>query len=144
MSESLKTDASPLLPHTMPARFLTDVLNFTATSIEGLAVIPAAHPLVVGGRAPAFLGIECGAQAAAALEALSMARAGTVAGQRIGRLVRIREAMFLTRDLPAGTSLTVLARMDASAPPLGIYSITVSVGEATAVTAIISTHASGQ
>lgn len=144
MSEQPRTDAALLLPHTLPARFLTDVLNFTATSIEGIAVIPVAHPLVAGDRAPAFLGIECGAQAAAALEALSTAGTGASVGPRIGRLVRIRQAMFLTRDLPAGTPLTVLARMDASAPPLGIYSITVSVGDATKVTAIISTHASGQ
>ena len=64
------TGGGDLLPHTGTARLLTDVVRSAAGFIEATCLVPETHPLVVGGRAPCFLGLELGAQAAAALEAL--------------------------------------------------------------------------
>lgn len=131
-----------LLPHTMPARFLTEIIAFTSTSIEAVAVIPFEHPLVTDAGAPAFLGIECGAQAAAALEALLRGRDGTPVVARIGHLVRISEAAFLVPRVPAGRPLAVSALMNASAPPLAIYSVTVRVDGTVTISATLSTYSS--
>ena len=78
----------PLLPHTGTALLLTTVVRSDATSIEATGLVPAAHPLVCGGRAPAILGLELGAQAAAAMEALARAVAATSRGPRLGYVVR--------------------------------------------------------
>lgn len=115
-----------MLPHTRTARFLMK---------EGEGRIPAAHPLVIDGRAPAFLGIELGAQAAAALSHGQPSSGNSAGG---GLLVRIREAVFLQPDLPAGMTLQVSAELEAAAPPLAIYRIRVSVGGVEAVRATIS------
>ncbi|MEA2693717.1 MAG: hypothetical protein QOJ16_3104, partial [Acidobacteriota bacterium] len=62
-----------LLPHRDPMRLVRVIVEVAAEldRIHCIAVIPADNPLAAGDRAPAFLGLEAGAQAAAALEALS-------------------------------------------------------------------------
>ena len=122
-----------LLPHAPPARLVRSVLAASAAEIACVAEIPPEHPLVVAGRAPACLGVEAAAQAAAVLEAL--ARREEEPGSRIGYLVGIREARFAAPSLPAGRPFRVTARLTGSAPPLSIYEITAAGG----VTAILST-----
>ena len=126
----------PTLPHSRTARLLTNVLASDATSIEAEGEIEPSHPLVTADRAPNFLGIELGAQAAAALQALSQT------GERVepvmGVLTRIREAIFSMPDLPAGTPLRVFAKLDGAAGPLAIYQIRVSAEGMEAVRATIS------
>jgi predicted hotdog family 3-hydroxylacyl-ACP dehydratase len=87
--------------------------------IRCIAVIPPDNPLATGDRAPAFLGLEAAAQAAAALEALSR-REGDP-GPRLGYLVGVREATFHSLDLPTLEPLTVTVQAAGSAPPLGVY-----------------------
>ncbi len=130
-----------LLPHTGTARFITAIRSHGNGTVEATASIPSTHPLCTNGRAPAFLGIEIGAQAAAVVEAL--ARAGTPGAfaPAIGHLVRVREASFLVRDLPAETSLDVTAQVEGAAPPVAIYRIEVRIDTAIAVAAVITTHA---
>ena len=82
-----------VVPQTGAARMIRDVVRADATSIVATATIDPAHPLVVGGAAPAYLGIEIGAQAAAALAA-STAPAGGEPRAIGGRLVRVRDARF--------------------------------------------------
>lgn len=123
------------LPHTKTARLLTDIVRSDAARIEANGRIPSAHPLVTAGRAPCFLGIELGAQAAAAWQAL--AHEGDRAAP-IGRLARVREAVFLSPNLPVDTPLRVIAEVEATAPPLAIYRIRVSVGDIEALRATIS------
>jgi 3-hydroxymyristoyl/3-hydroxydecanoyl-(acyl carrier protein) dehydratase len=123
--EAPPADALPmgLIPHALPA-----LLVRTAS----LAVIPEDNPFVEAGRAPAFAGLEAGAQAAALLEAL----ARSSGGPRIGYVVAIRNARFRTPWLPAGRPLPVTVTPAGSAPPLAIYEV--SVGEV--VTGLISTY----
>jgi 3-hydroxymyristoyl/3-hydroxydecanoyl-(acyl carrier protein) dehydratase len=124
-----------LLPHAPPARLVRSVVHASGEEILCVAEIPPDHPLAAG-HAPACLGVEAAAQAAAVLEAL--ARREEDAGPRIGYLVGIREARFAIPFLPAGRAFQVTARLTGSAPPLSIYEITTGDGSA-GVTATIST-----
>jgi 3-hydroxyacyl-[acyl-carrier-protein] dehydratase len=111
-----------LVPHALPALLIRT---------GSVAVIPEDNPFVEAGRAPAFVGLEAGAQAAALLEAL-----GLSSGEpRIGYVVAIRNARFRTPWLPAGRPLPVTVKPAGSAPPLSIYEV--SVGEV--VTGLVST-----
>ena len=124
------------LPHTRTARLLTSIVRSDATSIEAVGRIPGAHPLVQNGRLPSLIGIEVGAQAAAALQA-----DGPAATQiRSGRLVRVRDADFIETQLPAETDLIVIAELESAALPLATYRIRVLIGDRVAVHATISTY----
>lgn len=129
-----------LLPHAGTARLLTEVLRSGPGFIEATGRVPAAHPLVAGGRAPCFLGLELGAQAAAALEALERIAASGDRAPHVGYLVRVREAAFSSPDLPVDTPLHVNALLSGAAPPLAIYRIAVSVGGVESLRATLSTH----
>jgi len=122
-----------LLPHAPPARLVQGVLEVSAAGIVCMAEVPPSHPLAAAGRAPALLGIEAAAQAAAVLEAL--ARWVEDPGPRIGYLVGVREARFAVPSLPTGQPFRVSARLRGSAPPLSIYEIAVDE----AVTGTVST-----
>jgi 3-hydroxymyristoyl/3-hydroxydecanoyl-(acyl carrier protein) dehydratase len=118
--------APHLIPHAPPALLVRSA---------SVAVIPEDNPFVEAGRAPAFVGLEAGAQAAALLEAL-----GRSSGEpRIGYVVAIRNARFRTPWLPAGRPLPVAVKPAGSAPPLSIYEV--SVGEV--VTGLVSTYIAG-
>lgn len=129
-----------LLPHTGAARLLTRIVRNDSGLIEATGLVPAAHPLVRAGRAPCFLGLELGAQAAAAQEALGRAASSGEPAARIGQLARVREADFLRPDLPIDTPLRVTAKLEAEAAPLAIYRISVSVNGVEFLRAILSTH----
>jgi predicted hotdog family 3-hydroxylacyl-ACP dehydratase len=122
-----------LLPHAPPARLVHGVLEVSAAGIVCAAEVPPSHPLAAAGRAPALLGIEAAAQAAAVLEAL--ARREEDPGPRIGYLVGVREARFAVPSLPTGRPFRVSASLQGSAPPLSIYEIAVDG----AVTGTVST-----
>ena len=141
MADPIVAEVGDWLPHTSTARLLTNVVRSGAGFIEATGRVPAAHPLVAGGRAPCFLGLELGAQAAAALEALERAAVTGDRAPRIGQLVRVREAAFLEPDLPVDTQLSVTAILDGAAPPLAIYRIRVSVAGLEYLRAVLSTHA---
>lgn len=140
MSDPRPRLVDDLLPHTGTARLLTDVLRSGPRFIEATGRVSAAHPLVAGGRAPCFLGLELGAQAAAALEALGRVAAGGDPAARIGYLVRVREAAFSSPSLPVDTPLHVKALLSGAAPPLAIYRIGVSVGGVESLRATLSTY----
>jgi predicted hotdog family 3-hydroxylacyl-ACP dehydratase len=133
-------DLASLLPHAPPALLVRSVLTASAEEIACEAEIPPDHPLAAAGRAPAWLGVEAAAQAAAVLEAL--ARREENPGPRVGYLVGIREARFASFFLPAGETFRVTARLEGSAPPLSIYATTAGDGSAR-TTATISTFLSG-
>ena len=119
---------------------MRSILAASAEEIACEAGIPPDHPLAAAGHAPAWLGVEAAAQAAAVLEAL--ARREEDPGPRVGYLVGIREARFPSSFLPTGENFRVTARLAGSAPPLSIYAITAGDGSA-ATTATISTFLSG-
>ena len=142
MADQIGDDGPGLLPHSGTARFLTDVVRWGRGFVEAVGHVSAAHPLATGDGAPCFLGLELGAQAAAALEALDRgARTGDRA-PRPGYLVRVHEATFLTSDLPLETPLFVVAQLEGAAPPLAIYRISVAVDGVEFVRARLSTYRS--
>lgn len=128
-----------LLPQTGVARLLTGVQHSDATSIRATGAIARTHPLASGDRAPSYLAIELGAQAAAALTALNGAHDAPAPLR--GRLVRVRTAAFAHATLPVETPLEVTARLVAVAPPLAVYEIEVGVDGTPHVTATLSTYA---
>lgn len=111
-----------LLPHEPPALLLRSVAEVTEGGVVAIAEISPSHPLVTGGRFPAFLTLEAAAQAAAALEALGRREAP---GPRIGYLVGIRDARFTVPSLPAGRRLRVAVRPQGGAFPLSVYAVTI-------------------
>jgi predicted hotdog family 3-hydroxylacyl-ACP dehydratase len=126
-----------LVPHAPPALLVSSVLEVSAEGASAIVKIPADSPFVQTGRAPAFLGLEAGAQTAAVLEALG--REGSE-GPRIGYVVAIRNARFATPWLPAGTPLMVTVKAAGSAPPLSIYEVSLAGG---LVTGTVSTFLQG-
>lgn len=129
-----------LLPHTGCALLLTRIVRSAPDFLEATGRVPSSHPLVNAGTAPCFLGLELGAQAAAALAALARrsANAGNAGG--IGYLVRVREAAFLRPHLPTDTPLRVTARLEGAVPPLSIHRIRVSIDDVDFVRATLGTH----
>lgn len=134
--------APPPLPHQPPARLITAVLEASPEAVTCLAEIPLDHPLVTEGSAPAWLGLEAGAQAAAALEALGRGSAegeGGEAAPRIGYVVAIRGARFRSR-LPVGQPFRVEVRSGGSAPPLAVYEVRAAIAGTEAVAGTVSTY----
>ena len=131
-----------LLPHRGTARLLTEVVRWGEDFIEAIGMVQAAHPLAGVERAPCFLGLELGAQAAAALEALGRAALTGDQVPRTGLLVRVHEATFLMSDLPLETPLVVMAQLEGAAPPLAIYRLSVAVDGTEFLRARLSTYRS--
>ena len=128
-----------LLPHTGAARLLTAIVRSEPGFLEAIGRVGAEHPLACRGKVPSFLGLELGAQAAAAMEALHHLGGADETARRSGYLVRVREAAFTMPDLPANTPLLVTARLEAAASPLAIHRISVRVEGVECVTAVIGT-----
>lgn len=126
-----------LIPHAPPALLVKEMLEVTPEGASAIAWIPGDSPFVQDGRAPAFVGLEAGAQTAAVLEALGRSGEGT--GPRIGYVVAIRNARFRTAWLPAEQPLAVSIKLAGSAPPLSIYEVRVG-GETELVTGLVSTY----
>jgi len=133
-----------LLPHRDPMRLVRVIVEADVERgrIHCIAVIPGDNPLATGDRAPAFLGLEAAAQAAAALEALGR-QSGPAgeSGPRLGYLVGVREAIFHAPDLPVAAPLSVTVQAAGSAPPLAVYEVRVEgpAGDLL-VTATLSTY----
>lgn len=137
-----ETRVPAVVPQTGVARMVCEVVRADQTSIVATATIDRTHPLVVAGEAPAYLGLEIGAQAAAALAA-RLAAAGEPPQAVGGRLVRVRDARFACPVLPAGLPLTVTAECTGAFAPLASYAVQVSHDGAVLVTASLSTYALG-
>jgi len=136
-------DAPPLdalLPQRPPMRFLTSIVNEAVESLTCTACIPATCALVFAGSAPALVGIEAAAQAAAAWEAMRRWRAGGVAAPRVGYLVALRDVVFFAERILADQPLLTWVRLEAAAPPLTHYRVEVSLGGKALVRGMIATY----
>ena len=119
-----------LLPHRGPARLVHAVVSGSDGSatpgargeITCLARVPADHPLVFRGRAPALIAFEMAAQAAAVLSTL----ASGGGAPRIGYLVSVREARLGVADVPALQDLLVTVRAGGGMAPLHSYEVRVT------------------
>ena len=101
--------------------------------------MPSSHALVRDGRAPSFLAIEIGAQAAAAFEVLRRLDRGGDVEPMDGRLVRVRGARIRRADVAADSPIRVVARQVGIMPPLAIYQIEAADTEGPVLDGIIST-----
>lgn len=128
-----------LLPHSSRARLVRRVLAHDGRQLMAEAVFTPDYPACEPEGVPAFVGIEIGAQALAALHALG---ATTPPGTRPtpGFVVRVHDAEFACTHLPVGVPIAVTAVIDASAGALVQARVVVEVGGATAVTANVSTY----
>ncbi len=147
-----------LLPHRGFMLLVESVLEVDEQRIECRGRIPAAHPTVAAGRAPAILGLEMGAQAAGLHAALQARAAGpppepegqggknrVTPAPRLGYLVGIRQARFDESHLPVDVPLRVTAKTAGSLAALALCEITVQrEGESTPrplVRGTVSTYA---
>lgn len=129
------------LPHAPPALLVTGVLAASPERVVCRAEIPLDHPLVSGETAPAYLGLEAGAQAAAAWGALgALAAEGAEESPRIGYVVAIRNARFHVPGLTAGRPFRVEVRPAGSVPPLSIYEVSVETGGEELLAGTVSTY----
>ena len=128
-----------LLPHRGPALLVESVAEVGANAIECWGRVPPESPFAADGKAPAFLGLEMGAQAAAVLEALQRLQEGA-SRPRVGYLVGIRDARF-AGELPVGHRLRVLARAAGGAPPLALYEVSVREDGVEFARGLLSTYA---
>lgn len=142
LSESASLESLPsrpvALPHAPPARLVTGVLAASPERVVCRAEIPLDHPLVWGETAPAYLGLEAGAQAAAAWGALAAEESQE--GPRIGYVVAIRNARFHVPGLTAGRPFRVEVRPAGSVPPLSIYEVSVETGGEELLAGTVSTY----
>lgn len=110
-----------LLPHRPPMRFVQSILSEKADSLTCMATIPSASTLAGSDGAPAVIGLEVAAQAAAAWEALQRWREEGAAAPCIGYLVALREVVFFVERIPADQALSVIVKLDMALPPLSHY-----------------------
>jgi predicted hotdog family 3-hydroxylacyl-ACP dehydratase len=129
-----------LLPHRDPMRLVRVIVEASADAITCIAVIPGDNSLAVGENAPACLGLEAAAQAAAALEALARRAEGGQPSPRLGYLVGVRDAVFHVPDLPVGEPLAVTVRAAGNAGPLSVYEARVELAGRLLVTGTVSTY----
>ena len=128
-----------LIPHRPPASLLTAVEEIAGDRAMCRARIPATHPFVSGGRAPAFVGLEMGAQAAAAVETLARIESAGDGSPRIGYLVGVRDAVFHSPELPVERSLLVSVLLAGRSGTLNVYRIAVTLDGEIVVEGSIST-----
>ena len=142
MTDQARGRGLELLPHRGTARLLNEIVRWRRDFVEAIGEVSAAHPLASAEGAPSLLGLELGAQAAAALEALERRASTGDQTPATGYLVRVHEATFLRSDLPIETPLCVTAQLEGAAPPLAIYRITIAAGGIEFVRARLSTYRS--
>lgn len=107
------------LPHRGLARLIVSVERASASETCCVARIPADHPAVEDGVAPATVALELGAQAAALM---ASAAGGEEPGARVaGRIVSVRQLDVVGHGVAAGRNLAVTVRLVADARPLRIY-----------------------
>jgi predicted hotdog family 3-hydroxylacyl-ACP dehydratase len=128
-----------LVAHRGPARLVKRVLDWDDDSLVCVGRISSGSPFVTDGSAPAFVGLELAAQAAAVHDALLRGRSGSAPGAVGGYLVGIKEAQFGSSLLAANADLKTTVRLIGSAPPLAIYRVRVERAGVECVAASIST-----
>ena len=115
-------DVEGLVPHRRPSLLLIEVRSSSEERIVCAGAIPADHPLADDSGAPAVLGIELAAQAAAAGEGLRRWHESPgLAAPVQGYLVSVARARFRTSLLPVGEPLVAQVRCVATAGRLSSY-----------------------
>ncbi|MEE8522926.1 MAG: hypothetical protein V3T72_03260 [Thermoanaerobaculia bacterium] len=130
-----------LIPHRPPILLVEKIVRFGAGELVCRGVLPAYDRSRRPTAAPPFLALELAAQTAAVLAALEGGESPSQAGA-IGYLAAIRDARFLTPEIPAGRRLLATVRSAGRMPPLRTYSVEVALedGAIGLVTAFLSTY----
>ena len=116
-------DIETLIPHRPPARMIEAVLDRVENLITCSGRISRSHPLAEGRWAPASLGLEMGAQAAAALAVLLARDSDPTFGTGMGYLVGVRDARMRSPTLRTDVEHRVIARKTSGAGPLALFEI---------------------
>jgi 3-hydroxymyristoyl/3-hydroxydecanoyl-(acyl carrier protein) dehydratase len=123
-------DAPPmdaLVPHRPPMRLVERFVGEAEGGATCLARIAEGCGFAQGAAAPAIAMLEAAAQTAAAWEALRRSRASGGREPRIGYLVSARDVVLGRATVPVDTALHATVRLDAHAPPLSHYVVSVAV-----------------
>jgi predicted hotdog family 3-hydroxylacyl-ACP dehydratase len=138
-------DPAEVLPHRGVSLYVRRVLDSDESSITCRAAVDPASPFrratPSGDVVPAWLGLEMGAQAAAAHESVTKRRAGGEARPTGVFVVRCRAATFERPWFDADAELVVTARLTEAAPPLRTYHVRVEAGGAAVAEGRVSTFA---
>lgn len=116
-------DPARVLAQAGPARLVVAVVEIREDGIECEGRVPAGHALAEQGSAPAHLGLELAAQAAAILEA---SRHGAASSPRRGLLVSLRDVRIARPRLPVEEPLRASVRAAGGAGGLALYAVRVT------------------
>jgi len=136
-------DAPPmdaLVPHRLPMRLVERFVGEAEDGATCLARIREGCGFAQGAAAPAIAMLEAAAQTAAAWEALRRTRAAGDREPRIGYLVSARDVVLGRATVPVDTALQATVRLDAHAPPLSRYVVSVAVLGKIALQGTIGTY----
>ena len=136
-------DAPPmdaLVPHRLPMRLVERFVGEAEDGATCLARIREGCGFAQGAAAPAIAMLEAAAQTAAAWEALRRSRAAGDREPRIGYLVSARDVVLGRATVPVDTALQATVRLDAHAPPLSRYVLSVAVLGKIALQGTIGTY----
>jgi 3-hydroxyacyl-[acyl-carrier-protein] dehydratase len=130
-----------LLPHRLPALFVTGLLWSTDQGLVCEARVPRGHALAAKGPVPACAAIEMAAQAAGLFEAVGRREREGTSGQgpRPGYLVGARDVRFARRRMAAESTCVVSVRFDGASGPLSAYEFAVREGDAPIATGRVTT-----
>lgn len=121
------------------------VLERVENSITCSGRISRTHPLMEGDRVPSLLGLEMGAQAAAALSVLLEREVRPEFGAGMGYLVGIRDATLHRPTLGTEAEHRVIARKTSGAGPLALFEVEIYIADGElAVSGQISAYALGE
>ena len=122
-------------------RLVERVLEHDREGIRCAARVQPGTPLSGKAGAPAVVGVEMAAQAAALHQALCIPEEGDGARLRPGYLVGVRDLRMRVARLPPGEELEITLRRRGSAPPLAIYAAQVALSGTVLVEGTISIYA---
>ena len=116
-----------LVPHRPPMRLVERFVDEAEDGATCVARIAEGCGFAQGKAAPAIALLEAAAQTAAAWEALRRSRLASAGAPRIGYLVSARDVVLDRATVPVDTPLQATVRLDAQAPPLTHYAVSVTV-----------------
>ncbi|MEQ8766393.1 MAG: hypothetical protein RL885_20945 [Planctomycetota bacterium] len=134
-------DIDRILPHRGPSRFVIEAIRADRDSAVCRARVPAANALVTDGHAPAFLGIEVAAQAAALHSGMVRVEDGeTEAEPRVGYLTGVREATCHRPTFRSDADVEVQVVITHFAVPISMHRFEMKQDGQTIITGSISTY----
>jgi predicted hotdog family 3-hydroxylacyl-ACP dehydratase len=128
-----------LVPHGRPALLIETVSALHEDGIDCVGAIPGDFALAREGLAPAFVGLEMAAQAAAIYEVLHRGAEDAGCARRVGFLVSLRDVRLEQPDLPVGVRLVASVRSLGGVGSLGLYEARIDLDGSTVVRGTIGT-----